>query len=63
MKKISIKNVKNGLKRDELRTIMGGSGSWYTPCNNVPCFNIIQCQQCYNNYNRVGCYAGYCRVY
>jgi len=26
MKKISLKDVKNGLKRDEMRTIFGGSG-------------------------------------
>jgi hypothetical protein len=27
MKKISLKDVKNGLKRDEMRIVMGGCGS------------------------------------
>ena len=34
MKKISLKDVKNGLKRDEMRSISGGSGSG--DCWNAP---------------------------
>ena len=32
MKKISLKDVKNGLKRDEMRMILGGCGSGLKKC-------------------------------
>jgi hypothetical protein len=37
MKKISLKDVRNGLKRDEMRVIIGGSGS----CNQGFCYQPV----------------------
>lgn len=38
MKKISLKDVKNGLKRDEMRMIFGGSGGCSTKtCSGGTC--------------------------
>lgn len=61
MTKISLKEVKNALKRDEMRAITGGSGSI---CNKGGCFSTAQCQNsCGGNYYCVGIAVytqGYC---
>jgi hypothetical protein len=41
MKKISLKDVKNGLKRDEMRMILGGCGSGANKCG--ACSSAYDC--------------------
>lgn len=63
MKKISLKNIIEGLKRDEMRTIQGGSGCGY-PAGGF-CYvghNIFNCAvglTCVRD-NRYSNNAGYC---
>ncbi len=63
MKKISLKDVKNGLERDEMRVVSGGCFGpdcmdvWGRPCGaTTMCFNSYQC----TNPNRSTCMNGYC---
>jgi len=41
MKKISLKGIKDGLKRSEMRAISGGSGDW--PSGGIPCAFDAMC--------------------
>ncbi|URM37594.1 hypothetical protein [Flavobacterium anhuiense] len=57
MKKISLKGIKDGLKRSEMKTISGGYGDW--PSGNIPCaFDAM----CYNNpsWPSTRCVNGWC---
>jgi len=53
MKKISLKEVKNSLKRDEMRAIIGGSGR---KCGN--CTSAYDCASTCNS-----CFRGTCEPY
>lgn len=49
--KISLKNVKNALERDEMRTLSGGSSSYTQACQNdsyCPSGKKCDCSTCIN---------------
>lgn len=53
MKKISLKNIENALKRDEMKQVSGGgSGSWNLHQEAVHCVDYMP--ECYAQYGRSG---------
>ena len=52
MKKISLKNVKQALKRDEMRAITGGSGGYW-------CWSDSNCRAIHDH--RWMCVGGFCK--
>lgn len=54
MKKISLKDIKNGLRRDEMRNISGGSGYRATPecgeecTSDAFCSGNTSCPHCHS---------------
>ena len=63
MKKLSLKTAESILSRKEMKNIMAGSGSWNDTCMGMSCYMDLQCQQCYNSYNRPYCRNGSCAVH
>jgi hypothetical protein len=53
MKKISLKDVKNSLKRDEMRAISGGCGAWGQCAFDAMCLSQAP-------YGFATCYNGRC---